>query len=131
LSLRRHWLKRSSSFATLVCCSASPPSVTAGDVVSAHSGSKQIDLAAIETAARMLEDGRLVAFPTETVYGLGADAENPNAVARIYEAKGRPADHPLIVHLSPQADLDRWASGIPEQARQLAQAFWPGPLTMI
>jgi L-threonylcarbamoyladenylate synthase len=82
-------------------------------------------------AARLLEEGRLVAFPTETVYGLGADAENPAAVASIYAAKGRPQDHPVIVHLAPEASLDKWACEIPQQARALAQAFWPGPLTMI
>lgn len=82
-------------------------------------------------AAAMLESGGLVAFPTETVYGLGADAENPAAVARIYQAKGRPADHPVIVHLAPEADLGYWCADIPGQARQLARAFWPGPLTLI
>jgi L-threonylcarbamoyladenylate synthase len=85
----------------------------------------------IEAAARLLEAGALVAFPTETVYGLGADAENPAAVARIYEAKGRPANHPLIVHLSPEADLRYWAQAIPPAADQLIAAFWPGPLTLI
>lgn len=82
-------------------------------------------------AAAMLESGGLVAFPTETVYGLGADAENPAAVARIYAAKGRPADHPVIVHLGPGADLEHWADALPPEARQLAAAFWPGPLTLI
>jgi L-threonylcarbamoyladenylate synthase len=90
-----------------------------------------IDHAAIAAAARALEQGALVALPTETVYGLGADAENPAAVASIYAAKGRPQDHPVIVHLAPEADLDYWAAEIPEQARALAAAFWPGPLTMI
>jgi L-threonylcarbamoyladenylate synthase len=75
--------------------------------------------------------GELVAVPTETVYGLGADAANPAAVAKIFAAKGRPADHPLIVHIPDAADLDRWAREIPDAARQLAQAFWPGPLTLI
>ena len=82
-------------------------------------------------AAEALESGLLVAFPTETVYGLGADAENPAAVARIYEAKGRPSDHPVIVHLAPGADLSYWAKDIPEAAHLLAEAFWPGPLTLI
>ncbi|MES2019639.1 MAG: L-threonylcarbamoyladenylate synthase [Pseudomonadota bacterium] len=82
-------------------------------------------------AAAILESGGLVAFPTETVYGLGADAENPAAVARIYAAKGRPQDHPVIVHLAPDADLAYWASDIPPEAQQLAAAFWPGPLTLI
>jgi L-threonylcarbamoyladenylate synthase len=82
-------------------------------------------------AAAALEAGRLVAFPTETVYGLGADAENPAAVASIYAAKGRPQDHPVIVHVAPGASLDYWCADIPAEARQLADAFWPGPLTMI
>jgi L-threonylcarbamoyladenylate synthase len=73
----------------------------------------------------------LVAFPTETVYGLGADASNPAAVKRIFEAKGRPADHPLIVHLPDAASLGRWATHIPDEARRLAEAFWPGALTMV
>jgi L-threonylcarbamoyladenylate synthase len=87
--------------------------------------------ATLDAAARALEAGRLVAFPTETVYGLGADAENPDAVAAIYAAKGRPQDHPVIVHVAPDAPLDYWACDIPSEARQLAEAFWPGPLTMI
>ena len=87
-------------------------------------------LALIEAAA-LLEQGKLVAFPTETVYGLGADAENPAAVAAIYAAKGRPANHPVIVHLAPHADLERWAQHIPHEAERLIQAFWPGPLTLI
>jgi L-threonylcarbamoyladenylate synthase len=94
-------------------------------------GEQYMDQAAIAAAARALEQGALVAFPTETVYGLGADAENPAAVARIYAAKGRPQDHPVIVHLAPEAGLDHWACQIPPQARALADAFWPGPLTMI
>lgn len=85
----------------------------------------------IAAAARLLEQGELVALPTETVYGLGADAENPAAVARIYAAKGRPMDHPVIVHIAPGADLAHWATDIPHEAYELAEAFWPGPLTMI
>jgi L-threonylcarbamoyladenylate synthase len=88
-------------------------------------------LSPITQAAEILTAGGLVAFPTETVYGLGADAENPAAVAAIYAAKGRPANHPVIVHISPEADLTRWAKGIPEAATQLIAAFWPGPLTLI
>ncbi|WP_373989132.1 L-threonylcarbamoyladenylate synthase [Duganella sp. BuS-21] len=87
--------------------------------------------AVIAEAAAILEEGGLVAFPTETVYGLGADAENPAAVARIYQAKGRPHDHPVIVHIAPGADLDYWVTNVPQEARLLAQAFWPGPLTLI
>ncbi|MDR3086839.1 MAG: threonylcarbamoyl-AMP synthase [Azoarcus sp.] len=79
----------------------------------------------------MLQSGELVAFPTETVYGLGADAANPAAVAKIFAAKGRPAEHPLIVHLSGADYLEQWARDIPSSARKLAEAFWPGPLTMI
>jgi len=82
-------------------------------------------------AAGLLQAGELVAFPTETVYGLGADAANPDAVAKIFAAKGRPADHPLIVHLPGAAYLDRWARDIPQLAWDLAEAFWPGPLTLI
>ena len=86
---------------------------------------------AIRDAALALKDGHLVAFPTETVYGLGADARNPEAVKRIYEAKGRPTDHPLIVHISSLTQLDKWAIDIPEYAIKLARKFWPGPMTLI
>ena len=82
-------------------------------------------------AVRRLEAGDLVGLPTETVYGLAADADNPAAVAKIYAAKGRPADHPVIVHVHRDADLSRWAAQVPESARKLAAAFWPGPLTLI
>ena len=82
-------------------------------------------------AVALLQAGELVAFPTETVYGLGADAANPEAVARIFAAKGRPADHPLIVHLAGDSHLEAWACNIPKVAWELAEAFWPGPLTMI
>ena len=85
----------------------------------------------IAEAVRLLKAGELVGIPTETVYGLGADAANPQAVARIFAAKGRPADHPLIVHLPGAAHLDRWAREIPAMAWELAEAFWPGPLTLI
>jgi len=85
----------------------------------------------IERAVALLRAGELVAFPTETVYGLGADAANAAAVAKIFAAKGRPADHPLIVHLPSAAHLSRWAREIPVAAEQLAAAFWPGPLTLI
>ncbi|MDP2785894.1 MAG: L-threonylcarbamoyladenylate synthase [Sulfurimicrobium sp.] len=85
----------------------------------------------IEAAARLLRAGGVVAFPTETVYGLGADATNPEAVRKIFEIKGRPAGHPLIVHIADVALLDQWAREIPEAARRLAERFWPGPLTLI
>ena len=87
--------------------------------------------AAIARAALLLRAGELVAFPTETVYGLGADAANPEAVRRIFAAKGRPADHPVIVHLPDASHVLRWASAMPDAARLLAAAFWPGPLTLI
>ena len=86
---------------------------------------------AMALAAQALKSGALVAFPTETVYGLGADATNPQAVARIYEAKGRPADHPLIVHIADMHDLAEWSSEIPDYAIALARNFWPGPMTLI
>jgi len=89
------------------------------------------DAAAISRAADVLRQGRLVAFPTETVYGLGADAANPEAVAAIFKAKGRPADHPLIVHIGQLEQLQDWAKDIPECAYRLAERFWPGPLTLI
>ncbi|MEQ9078299.1 MAG: L-threonylcarbamoyladenylate synthase [Sandaracinaceae bacterium] len=85
----------------------------------------------VEQAARILRSGGLVAFPTETVYGLGADAANDEAVRRVFAAKGRPADHPLIVHFAAPEDAARWAARWSEDAEKLAAAFWPGPLTLI
>jgi L-threonylcarbamoyladenylate synthase len=85
----------------------------------------------IKDAALALKEGHLVAFPTETVYGLGADASNEKAVSRIYEVKGRPTDHPLIVHISSMELMDKWASEIPEFAIKLARTFWPGPMTLV
>ena len=85
----------------------------------------------ISSAAKVLKDGDLVAFPTETVYGLGADAQSPDAVRRIYEVKGRPEDHPLIVHISEISDLEVWAKEIPDYAIDLARSFWPGPMTLV
>jgi L-threonylcarbamoyladenylate synthase len=85
----------------------------------------------ISNAAQTLIDGHLVAFPTETVYGLGADATNEKAVSRIYSVKGRPSDHPLIVHISSINKLDQWATDIPDYAIKLAREFWPGPMTLI
>lgn len=82
-------------------------------------------------ASVLLRNGGVVAFPTETVYGLGADAENDNAVRRIFSIKGRPPDHPLIVHLGDPGSLDRWARQIPAAALRLAERFWPGPLTIV
>jgi L-threonylcarbamoyladenylate synthase len=85
----------------------------------------------IQDAAKSLIHGNLVAFPTETVYGLGADACNEVSVARIYEVKGRPIDHPLIVHISSIEFLSKWASEVPEYAIKLAREYWPGPMTLI
>ena len=85
----------------------------------------------VERAAAAIRAGGLVAIPTETVYGLAADATNPEAVARIFEVKGRPADHPLIVHLASAEQVDEWAATIPVSARVLIDAAWPGPLTVI
>ena len=86
---------------------------------------------AMRDAARHLKAGDLVAFPTETVYGLGADASNSEAVARIYSVKGRPNDHPLIVHIASMERMGDWASDVPEYAIALARSFWPGPMTLI
>ena len=85
----------------------------------------------IKKAAKALKDGNLVAFPTETVYGLGADATNETAVGRIYSVKGRPANHPLIVHISSVNQINKWAIDIPDYALKLATKFWPGPMTLI
>lgn len=85
----------------------------------------------IRTAAERLNQGELVAFPTETVFGLGADAESVEAIAKIYQIKGRPSNHPVIVHLAPKADLSYWVKHIPFEAELLIKAFWPGPLTLI
>jgi L-threonylcarbamoyladenylate synthase len=85
----------------------------------------------IEKAAGVLRAGGLVALPTETVYGLGANAEDPVAVSRIFQVKGRPASHPLIVHISGAEHLDDWVQEVPATARLLAERFWPGPLTLV
>ncbi|KND58879.1 YrdC/Sua5 family protein, required for threonylcarbamoyladenosine (t(6)A) formation in tRNA [Candidatus Paraburkholderia schumanniana] len=87
--------------------------------------------AQIDETAALLDEGELVAFPTETVYGLGGDAENPDAIARIYAAKGRPANHPVIVHLAPEADPGYWVRELSADAQKLIDVFWPGPLTLI
>lgn len=86
---------------------------------------------AVQKAAEQLKAGHLVAFPTETVYGLGADATNEEAVKRIYEVKGRPNNHPLIVHVASINAIEIWAQDIPQYAIELARAFWPGPMTLI
>jgi L-threonylcarbamoyladenylate synthase len=90
-----------------------------------------ISMTEIQQAARILKSGGLIAFPTETVYGLGADAENTDALAKLYAAKGRPVNHPVIVHLACKDQLVDWAKEIPKEALALADAFWPGPLTLI
>lgn len=90
-----------------------------------------IDADVMEQAGKLIAEGELVAFPTETVYGLGGDALDPDASRKIYAAKGRPSDNPLIVHIAEFDDMKRVAREVPEQAKKLADAFWPGPLTMI
>ncbi len=85
----------------------------------------------IARAAQAIKDGHLVAFPTETVYGLGADATNENAVSRIYAAKGRPSNHPIIVHISSVDQIYNWARDVPKFALELASKYWPGPMTLI
>jgi L-threonylcarbamoyladenylate synthase len=90
-----------------------------------------IDNQHIKRAVDLLKQGRLVAFPTETVYGLGADAANPEAVRRVFAAKERPANHPLIVHIADTSELETWAQDISPAARALAKIFWPGPLTLL
>jgi len=85
----------------------------------------------IDAAVQALRDGDLVAFPTETVYGLGANAQNPAAVRKIFEAKGRPLSHPVIVHLDSPKFLHRWVAEVPEAATKLAERFWPGPMTLV
>ena len=91
----------------------------------------QIDETMIEEAGRIIRKGGLVAFPTETVYGLGGDALNPESSKKIYAAKGRPSDNPLIVHIADKKDLYRIVREVSEKAKKLMEAFWPGPLTMI
>ena len=86
---------------------------------------------AIQKAAQFLRAGQLVAFPTETVYGLGADASSRAAIERLYKAKGRPSTHPVIVHLHDEKQIPEWAIDIPDSFYILAQAFWPGPMTVI
>lgn len=86
---------------------------------------------AIQTAGKIIKQGGLVAFPTETVYGLGGDALNPDSSQKIYAAKGRPSDNPLIIHICKLEDIDKIISVFPDQAKKLAQEFWPGPLTMV
>ena len=85
----------------------------------------------LQYAGKVIRQGGLVAFPTETVYGLGGDALNPQSAKKIYAAKGRPSDNPLIVHIAEMAALDKIVENVPEYAKRLAAAFWPGPLTII
>ena len=85
----------------------------------------------IDAAVAALRSGELVAFPTETVYGLGADARNPAALRKVYAMKGRPSTHPLILHLADAAQLSQWVAAVPPAAQALATRFWPGPLTLV
>ena len=92
---------------------------------------KSVDLQSIQKAVDLLNQGQLVAFPTETVYGLGADASSDQSLKRLYEAKGRPSDHPVIVHVGSLAQVADWAVNLPDCLGALANAFWPGPLTVV
>lgn len=92
---------------------------------------ENMNMSQMQEAGELIAAGELVAFPTETVYGLGGDALHPDAAKKIYEAKGRPSDNPLIIHIAEVSDLKRVAKEVPPQAEKLAEAFWPGPLTMI
>ena len=92
---------------------------------------ENMNMTQMQEAGELIAAGELVAFPTETVYGLGGDALHPDAAKKIYEAKGRPSDNPLIIHIAEVSDLERVAKEVPPQAEKLADAFWPGPLTMI
>ncbi|WP_239255153.1 L-threonylcarbamoyladenylate synthase [Listeria ilorinensis] len=92
---------------------------------------EQVNIEAYQQAAELLKQGETVAFPTETVYGLGADATNDQAIQKIYQAKGRPADNPLIVHIAKKEQMNDFVMEVPQQAAQLIEAFWPGPLTII
>ncbi len=91
----------------------------------------QCSLSVLRQSAEKLKSGDLIAFPTETVYGIGADAENKDAVARMYQVKNRPADHPVIVHIAELNDVDYWAKDVPEYAINLMRDFWPGPMTLL
>ena len=93
--------------------------------------SKKLEIDKIQVAANIIKDGGIVAFPTETVYGLGADALNPKAVMKIFKAKNRPADDPIIVHIAKKEDVYRLARNVPEAAEKLMSCFWPGPLTLV
>jgi len=91
----------------------------------------QCSLSVLRQSAEKLKAGNLIAFPTETVYGIGADAENKDAVARMYQVKNRPANHPVIVHIAELNDVDYWAKDVPEYAINLMRDFWPGPMTLL
>ena len=92
---------------------------------------KLSDEAVLQEAGQIIKNGGLVAFPTETVYGLGGDALNKESSGKVYEAKGRPSDNPLIVHICDMNDLEKIVKYVPEKVKCLAEAFWPGPLTII
>ena len=111
--------------------SASTDTSARANANASASASASASAAEIARAIEVLAQQGLVAFPTETVYGLGADAESALAVERIYQAKGRPSNHPVIVHVTPEADLLYWAATLPPEAQLLIDAFWPGPLTLI
>ena len=103
------------------------------EIIEVHTDTENhvVETDALKRAGEILKNGGLVAFPTETVYGLGGDALNPEAAMKIYAAKGRPSDNPLIVHISSHEDLHKVAAAVPDSACRIAEHFWPGPLTMI
>lgn len=104
------------------------------EIIKIHPGEGPVseeDDRKLQAAGEILKRGGLVAFPTETVYGLGGDALNPTSSQKIYAAKGRPSDNPLIVHIYRFEDIEKITSKVPEEAKKIADAFWPGPLTMI
>jgi L-threonylcarbamoyladenylate synthase len=105
--------------------------VTTPITLKGHSQLLPYSDAAVTAAAAIIADGGCVAVPTETVYGLAADADVESAVRRVFAAKGRPADHPLIVHVADATAVEQWARSVPPPARLLADACWPGPLTLL
>jgi L-threonylcarbamoyladenylate synthase len=100
-------------------------------IISNEHNNSELEIGVVLGASNKLNNGNIVAFPTETVYGLGVDAENETAVSRMYEIKGRPKNHPVIVHIASISDVSYWAKEIPKYADELMKKFWPGPMTLI
>jgi L-threonylcarbamoyladenylate synthase len=125
------WLKRNTDFCSAFCFNKKQVFNVETEIVMLPPPTLSEVQALLDKAVIILRAGGLVAFPTETVYGLGADAENPEALNRLYRTKGRPKGHPVIVHLASAQQLGDWACDIPANAFRLAESFWPGPLTLI